>query len=121
MKPTPRIRYFTRFRGEYGYIYALLRFYKTRKTINTKIIISREQTKRFCSDGSFLPSESRVDDCRELGNTLDSYTRYALKVVREMVANNTFAEIPGKSIPAMIGTAIKGARSCYDNKQEYEI
>lgn len=108
MKPTPRIRYFTRFRGEYGYIYALLRFYKTRKTINTKIIISREQAKRLCSDGSFLPSESSVDDCRELGNKLDSYTRNALKVVGGMVANNTFAETSGESIPAMIGTVIKG-------------
>lgn len=106
MKPTPRIRYFTRFRGEYGYIYALLRFYKTRKTINTKIIISREQAKRFCSDGSFLPPTT-IDDCELECVTLDKYTRNALKVVGEMVANNTFAETPGESIPAMIEVAMR--------------
>lgn len=109
MTRKPTIRYFSRIRGKYGFLYAKIRYLECRKTISTKILISKEQGKRLCSDGRFLPPWGE-DDAELEHCIIENYTAAALAVARNLIDAGRFDSTPGKDFHELITEEITRQR-----------
>lgn len=96
----PSLRYFARFKGNFGYLRATARNGEVRKSILTPLVISREQLKRLNTLGYIAPVQG-VEDMR-LDGRLREYTATAWEVLNAMLAAGTFATTPSESISTAI-------------------
>ena len=118
----PSLRYFARFKGNFGYLRATARNGEIRKSILTPLVISREQLKRLNTLGYIDPVQG-VEDMR-LDGRLRRYTATAWEVFNELLAAGTFATTPSESISTAIFNRIMhkrhGAPVEIDNGQKEE-
>lgn len=96
----PSLRYFARFKGNFGYLRATARNGEIRKSILTPLVITREQLTRLNTLGHIDPVQG-VEDMR-LGNRLREYTATAWEVFKAMLAAGTFATTPAEHISTAI-------------------
>lgn len=96
----PTLRYFARFKGNFGYLRATARNGEIRKYILTPLVINRDQLSRLNTLGYIDPVQG-VEDMR-LGGRLWEYTATAWEVLNELLAAGTFATTPAESISTAI-------------------
>lgn len=94
------MRYFARFRGNFGYLRAIARNEEIRKSILTPLVITRDQLSRLKTLGYIDPVQG-VEDMR-LDGRLREYTATAWEVFNELLAAGTFAATPSESISTTI-------------------
>lgn len=99
-KAKPSLRYFARFKGNFGYLRATARNREIRKTILTPLVINRDQLSRLNTLGYIDPVQG-VEDMR-LDGRLREYTATAWEVLNAMLAAGTFATTPAESISTAI-------------------
>lgn len=108
----PSLRYFAKFRGNFGYLRATARNGEIRKSIVTPLVIDREQLSRLNTLGRIDPVQS-VEDIR-LNVRLRKYTVTAWEVINSLIAAGTFAATPSEYISTAI---LKRQKS----KEDYRI
>ena len=96
----PTLRYFTRFRGNYGRVRAVIRKGLTRKTIVSAIIIAKEQLPRLESVGGIYPIKNDADFL--LHSRLQNFTALVWRVVKPLMDSGDFGRMPGTAISAAI-------------------
>lgn len=96
----PTLRYFTRFRGDYGRVHAVIRKGLTRKTIVSAINISKEQLPRLESVGGIYPITDDADFL--LHSRLQDFTELVWRVVKPLMDSGDFDRMPGTAIRAAI-------------------
>lgn len=96
----PSLRYFARFRGNFGYLRATARNGEIRKSILTPLVINRDQLSRLNTIGRIDPVQS-VEDMR-LATRLREYTATAWEVLNALIADGAFATTPAESISTAI-------------------
>lgn len=99
-KAKPSLRYFARFKGNFGYLRATARNGEFRKSILTPLVINRDQLSRLNTLGYIDPVQG-VEDMR-LDGRLREYTATAWEVFNELLAAGTFATTPSESISTAI-------------------
>lgn len=99
-KQMPSLRYFARFRGNFGYLRATARNGEIRKSILTPLVINRDQLSRLNTIGRIDPVQS-VEDMR-LATRLREYTATAWEVLNALIADGAFATTPAESISTAI-------------------
>jgi hypothetical protein len=105
-KAMPSLRYFARFKGNFGYLRATARNGEIRKSILTPLVITREQLKRLNTRGYIDPVQG-VEDMR-LDGRLREYTATAWEVFNALIAAGTFAPTPAEHISTAILNRHKG-------------
>lgn len=96
----PSLRYFARFKGNFGYLRATARNGEIRKSILTPLVITREQLSRLNTLGRIDPVQS-VEDMR-LDGRLREYNATAWEVFNALIAAGTFATTPAEYISTAI-------------------
>ena len=99
-KAMPSLRYFARFKGNFGYLRATARNGEIRKSILTPLVINRDQISRLNTLGYIDPVQG-VEDMR-LDGRLREYTATAWEVFNELLAAGAFATTPSESISTAI-------------------
>lgn len=96
----PSLRYFARFKGNFGYLRATARNGEIRKSILTPLVITREQLSRLNTLGHIAPVQG-IEDMK-LDGRLREYTATAWEVFNAMLAAGTFATTPAEHISTAI-------------------
>ena len=96
----PSLRYFARFKGNFGYLRATARNGEIRKSILTPLVITREQLSRLNTLGYIDPVQG-VEDMK-LNGRLRDYTATAWEVFNALIASGTFATTPAEYISTAI-------------------
>lgn len=96
----PTLRYFARFRGDYGRVHAVIRKGLTRKTIVSAIVIAKEQLPRLESVGGIYPITDDADFL--LHSRLQDFTELVWRVVKPLMDSGDFDRMPGTAIRAAI-------------------
>lgn len=96
----PTLRYFARFRGNYGRVRAVIRKGLTRKTIVSAIVIAKEQLPRLESVGGIDPITNDSDFL--LHSRLQDFTELVWRVVKPLMDSGDFDRMPGTAIRAAI-------------------
>lgn len=115
-KKKPTLRYFAKFRGNFGYLRATARNGEIRKSILTPLVITRDQLSRLKTLGYIDPVQG-VEDMR-LDGRLREYTATAWEVFNELLAAGTFATTPSESISTAIFNRIKSDLEPYTEQRE---
>ena len=100
-KKWPSLRYFAKFRGDFGYLRAIARNGEIRKSIVTPLVITREQLSRLNSLGHLDPMAPTIEDVR-LEGRLREYTATAWEVINTLIASGEFATFPSEKISTAI-------------------
>lgn len=96
----PTLRYFARFRGDYGRVRAVIRKGLTRKTIVSALVIDKEQLQRLESAGGIYPIMNDADFL--LHSRLQDFTALVWRVVKPLMDSGDFDRMPGTAIRAAI-------------------
>lgn len=115
-KKKPTLRYFAKFRGDFGYLRATARNGEIRKSIVTPLVINRDQLSRLNTLGYIDPVQG-VEDMR-LDGRLREYTATAWEVFNELLAAGAFATTPSESISTAIFNRIKSDLEPYTEQRE---
>lgn len=94
-KSKPRLRYFARFRGDFGYLRAVVRHGKIRKNILTPIVIAKEQMPRLDTSGSIIVTNHSD---MVLKSRIKEFTRILWYAVTPLIDSGAFDAMPGKDI-----------------------
>lgn len=94
------MRYFARFKEDFGYLRATARNGEIRKSIVTPLVINRDQLSRLNTLGYIDPVQGEED--MRLDGRLREYTATAWEVFNELLAAGTFATTPAESISTAI-------------------
>ena len=95
-KAMPSLRYFARFKEDFGYLRAVIRNGYTRKYILTPLVINRDQLSRLNTLGYIDPVQG-VEDMR-LGGRLREYTAYVWQVVTPLIESGEFDAVPSRQL-----------------------
>ena len=93
------LRYFARFKGDTGYLRAVVRYDGHRKYLTTPIVITRTQLPRLKSFGRIIHTN---DADALLDGRLLRYTSYIMQVAKTLVDNGTFAATSSADFAAMV-------------------
>lgn len=108
-KRKPTLRYFARFKGDSGYLRAIIRYRKTRRYIQTPITITKEQLGRLFSTGHILHIQNTSDALLE--GRLQNFTACVWQVVRPLIDSGEFASTDSKGLTTAIMGALKEAET----------
>lgn len=98
-KKKPTLRYYARFKEEFGYLHAVIRYGTTRKCITTPLVITAEQLPRLDTSG-YISNPTEGDLL--LDGRLHRFTPIVWSVVNPLIANGEFANIPSQTLTAKI-------------------
>ncbi len=100
----PSLRYFARFRGDYGYLRAVVRYESTRKCITTPLVITRSQLSKLDTSGTLEIEPGNTSDALLCGR-LKAYTAIVWHVVRPLIQSGKFAATKGEELTEAINKA----------------
>lgn len=101
----PTLRYFARFKEDFGYLRAVIRYDGARKYILTPMVVTKAQLQRLESAGH-IRIESGEDVMLE--TRLREYTTYIWKTVNPLIASGGFAAMPSERLTTAILNTKKG-------------
>lgn len=93
------LRFYARFRTDYGRLRAVINYNKSRKFLTTNIPISREQLSRFDSIGDI--DITNTADMLLRGRIM-AFKRHLMAIVEPMVELDTFADVAPLDLAKMI-------------------
>lgn len=111
-KKKPTLRYFARFKEDFGYIRAVIRNGYTRKYVLTPLVITAEQLTRLDSAGHINQPQSDADHILE--GRLREYTIYIWKTVNPLLESGEFDAMPS----TLLTTAILNTKKAEQAKRE---
>lgn len=111
-KKKPTLRYFARFKEDFGYIRAVIRNGYTRKYVLTPLVITAEQLTRLDSAGHINQPQSDADHILE--GRLREYTIYIWKTVNPLLESGEFDAVPS----TLLTTAILNTKKTEQAKRE---
>ena len=88
----PTLRYFARFKENFGYLHAVIRYGTTRKYVLTPLVITAEQLTRLDSAGYINQPQSKADLI--LDGRLREFTAYVWQVVTPLIEAGEFDAVP---------------------------
>lgn len=94
------LRFFGRFKGEFGYLRAVVRYDKTRKFIITPLVITKDQLSRLDTAGGIHDPQNDADII--LHNNLKRYAQYVWSVVNPLLAAGEFDTTPSEHLSTAI-------------------
>lgn len=106
------MRYFARFKEDFGYIRAVIRNGYTRKYVLTPLVITAEQLTRLDSAGHINQPQSDADHILE--GRLREYTIYIWKTVNPLLESGEFDAMPS----TLLTTAILNTKKTEQAKRE---
>lgn len=95
----PTLRYYARFKEDYGYLRAVIRYKERRKYITTPLIIAKGQLDRLDTSGHIIMM-NREDIVLE--NHLKEFTAYIWETVTPLIDSGRFADITSAELSAAI-------------------
>lgn len=110
----PTLRYFARFKEDFGYLRAVIRYGETRKYILTPMVITKAQLARLDSAGH-IRIESQEDGMLE--TRLREYTGYIWQTVNPLIASGGFAAMPSE----LLTTAIINTKKDEEEKRQERV
>lgn len=114
-KKKPTLRYFARFKEDFGYLRAVIRNGYTRKYVLTPLVITAEQLTRLDSTGHINQRQSNADYILEGG--LKEYTNYIWQTVNPLLASGEFDTIPSEQLT----TAILNTKKAEEARREKKL
>lgn len=108
----PTLRYFARFKEDFGYLRAVIRYGETRKYVLTPLVITAEQRTRLDSAGHINQPKSNADLILE--GRLIRYTAYIWQTVTPLLASGEFDAMPSEYLT----TAILNTKKAEEAKSE---
>ena len=99
-KKKPTLRYFARFKEDFGYLRAVIRYRSTRKYVLTPLVITAEQLTRLDSAGYINQPQSKADLI--LDGRLREYTNYIWQTVNPLLASGEFDATPSEYLTTAI-------------------
>lgn len=109
------MRYFARFKGDFGYLRAVIRYGSTRKTITTPLVITAEQLTQLDSAGHI--SQPLTDADHRLDGKLRQYSNYIWQTVNPLLESGEFDAIPSEQLT----TAISDTKKAEEARREKEL
>lgn len=103
----PTLRYYARFKEDYGYLRAVIRYKERRKYITTPLIIAKGQLDRLDTSGHIIMM-NREDIVLE--NHLKEFTAYIWETVTPLIDSGRFADITSAELSAAILDMFKKKR-----------
>ena len=114
-KKKPTLRYFARFKEDFGYLRAVIRNGYTRKYVLTPLVITAEQLTRLDSAGHINQPQSNADHILE--GRLKEYTTYIWQTVNPLLASGEFDAMPTEHLT----TAILNTKKAEEARREKEL
>lgn len=114
-KKKPTLRYFARFKEDFGYLRAVIRNGSTRKYVLTPLVITAEQLTRLDSAGHINQPQSNADLILE--GRLRGYTNYIWQTVNPLLASGEFDAMPSEHLT----TAILNTKKAEEARREREL
>lgn len=114
-KKKPTLRYFARFKEDFGYLRAVIRYGNVRKYVLTPLVITAEQLTRLDSAGYINQPQSNADLI--LDGRLREYTNYIWKTVNPLLASGEFDVTPSEYLT----TAILNTKKAEEARREREL
>lgn len=114
-KKKPTLRYFARFKEDFGYLRAVIRYESTRKYVLTPLVITAEQLTRLDSAGHISQPQSNADHILE--GRLSEYTNYIWQTVNPLLASGEFDAMPS----TLLTTAILNTKKAEEARREREL
>lgn len=114
-KKKPTLRYFARFKEDFGYLRAVIRNGSTRKYVLTPLVITAEQLTRLDSAGHINQPQSNADLILE--GRLREYTNYIWQTVNPLLASGEFDAMPSEHLT----TAILNTKKAEEARREREL
>lgn len=114
-KKKPTLRYFARFKEDFGYLRAVIRNGSTRKYVLTPLVITVEQLTRLDSAGHINQPQSNADHILE--GRLREYTNYIWQTVNPLLASEEFDAMPS----TLLTTAILNTKKAEEARREREL
>ena len=111
----PTLRYFARFKEDFGYLRAVIRYDGARKYILTPLVITAEQLTRLDSAGHINQPKSNADHILE--GRLKEYTTYIWKTVNPLIASGGFDAMPSEHLT----TAILNTKEGEEEKRQQRV
>lgn len=93
------LRYFARFKGDTGYLRAVVRYDGHRKYLTTPIVITRTQLPRLKSFGRIVHAD---DLDAKLDGQLLRFSDYILQTAKPLIDSGEFAALSGKELGRMV-------------------
>ena len=87
----PTLRYFARFKEDFGYLRAVIRYGTTRKYVLTPMVVTRAQVDRLDTAGH-IRKETEEDAMLE--GRLREFTAYVWQVVTPLIESGEFPAVP---------------------------
>lgn len=109
------MRYFARFKEDFGYLRAVIRYESTRKYVLTPLVITAEQLTRLDSAGHINKPQSNADHILE--GRLREYTNYIWQTVNPLLASGEFDAMPS----TLLTTAILNTKKAEEARREREL
>lgn len=114
-KKKPTLRYFARFKEDFGYLRAVIRYRNVRKYVLTPLVITAEQLTRLDSAGYINQPQSKADLI--LDGRLREYTNYIWQTVNPLLASGEFDATPSEYLT----TAILNTKKAEEARMEREL
>ena len=114
-KKKPTLRYFARFKEDFGYLRAVIRYESTRKYVLTPLVITAEQLTRLDSAGHINQPQSNADHILE--GRLREYTNYIWQTVNPLLDSGEFDTMPS----TLLTTAILNTKKAEEARREREL
>lgn len=114
-KKKPTLRYFARFKEDFGYLRAVIRYESTRKYVLTPLVITAEQLTRLDSAGHINQPQSNADHILE--GRLREYTNCIWQTVNPLLASGEFDAMPS----TLLTTAILNTKKAEEARREREL
>ena len=92
----PTLRYFARFKEDFGYLRAVVRYGTTRKYVLTPMVVTKAQLTRLDSAGYINQPQSKADLI--LDGRLREYTNYIWQTVNPLLASGEFDAVPSRQL-----------------------
>ena len=92
----PTLRYFARFKENFGYLRAVVRYGTTRKYVLTPMVVTKAQLTRLDSAGYINQPQSKADLI--LDGRLREYTNYIWQTVNPLLASGEFDAVPSRQL-----------------------
>lgn len=108
MRKIKSLRYFARFRGDYGYLRAIITYQGQRKYILAPYTITTDQLARLHCSGRI--KNPKTDSDLILMGRLRDYTSYVWQVVNPLIASGDYTDISSEELSDRIENAMKEGR-----------
>lgn len=102
-KPKPKnpsLRYFARFKADFGHLHAVVRYDKIRRGLLTPIVVTKEQLARLDTAGHVRPVTSMAD--AKVEQQLQEFTAVVWQVFTPLLASGKFENMRGEEITALV-------------------